>query len=233
MELASQSVKEAASMGHPVAVSRALVWAVYVFLWAGDLQGADANADLLLGDAESQAMGPYLALGRGYKAALAIRRGDAKAGVEGLQRSLETLHAVRYELLTATFHIWLAQGFAALGRFDEALALIDETVRLVEANGALAYMPELLRAKGSLLLAMPQPRTDEAEACFTQSLELSRNHGSRAWELRTATDLAALWASQGRAKEARKLLLPVFKQFTEGLDTPDVKAARQLLTKLG
>jgi predicted ATPase/DNA-binding winged helix-turn-helix (wHTH) protein len=232
MELASQSVEEASSLGHPVAVSRALVWAVYVFLWAGDLEGAEANADLLISEAESQAMGPYRALGHGYKAALAIRRGDAKAGVENLQRSLDTLHAVRYELLTATFNISLAEGSAALGRFDEALALIEETIKLVESSGAVSYMPELLRLKGRVFLAMPQPRTDEAETCFTQSLELSRKHGSRAWELRTATDLAALWAGQGRAKEARKLLLPVFKKFTEGLDLPDLKAAERLLTTL-
>jgi hypothetical protein len=30
---ARQSVKDAASMGHPVPLSRALVWAVSVFLW--------------------------------------------------------------------------------------------------------------------------------------------------------------------------------------------------------
>ena len=37
---------------------------------------------------------------------------------------------------------------------------------------------------------------------------MSRAHGSRAWELRTATDLAALWADQGRSDDARALLLP-------------------------
>jgi predicted ATPase/DNA-binding winged helix-turn-helix (wHTH) protein len=232
MEMASQSVKEASSMGHPVAVSRALVWAVHVFLWAGDLQSAEANADLLISDAESQAMGPYLALGRGYKAALAIRRGDAKAGVENLQRCLETLHAARYELLTATFNISLAQGFAALGRFAEAFVLIEETIGLVESSGALSYMPELLRVKGSLLLAMPQRRVEDAEICFTQSLELSRRQGARAWELRTATDLAALWAGQGRSKDARVLLQTVFEQFTEGSDLADLKAAERLLTTL-
>jgi predicted ATPase len=66
-----------------------------------------------------------------------------------------------------------------------------------------------------------------------QSLELSRTHGSRAWELRTATDLAALWARQGRTADARSLLLPVFEQFTEGRDTADLKAAECLLTMLG
>ena len=61
---------------------------------------------------------------------------------------------------------------------------------------------------------------------------LSRNHSLLFWELRTATDLAALWAGQGRVKDARGLLLPVFKQFTEGLNTPDLKAAEHVLTKL-
>jgi predicted ATPase/DNA-binding winged helix-turn-helix (wHTH) protein len=232
MELANQSVKEALSMGHPVAVSRTLVWVVSVFLRAGDLQSADANTDLLTSHAEAQGMGPYRALGRGYKAALAIRRGDAKAGVENLQRSLETLHAVRYELLTVTFNVLLARGFAALGRFAEASALIEATVRLADSSGAFADMPELLRVKGSFLLAMPQRRIDDAEICFTQSLELSRRHGSRAWELRTATDLAALWAGQGRSKDARALLQPVFEQFTEGSNLTDLKAAEHLLATL-
>jgi predicted ATPase len=62
---------------------------------------------------------------------------------------------------------------------------------------------------------------------------LSRHQGARAWELRTATDLAALWASQGRADDAKALLQPVFEQFTEGSDTADVKAAEYLLAKLG
>ena len=66
-----------------------------------------------------------------------------------------------------------------------------------------------------------------------QSLELSRRQGARAWELRTAIDLAALWAGQGRSDDARALLQPVFEQFVEGLDTADLKAAERLLATLG
>src|SRR5262249_22087118 len=120
----------------------------------------------------------------------------------------------------------------ASGRFTEAVTLVDETIRMVEARGGITYIPELLRLKGSILLAMPKPHTEDAVMAFMQSLEISRAQGARAWELRTATDLAALWAGQRRARDARKLLLPVFEQFTEGLDTPDLKAAAQLLTKL-
>ncbi len=35
--------------------------------------------------------------------------------------------------------------------------LIDETIKLIEANGDVSYMPEALRAEASLLLAMPHP----------------------------------------------------------------------------
>jgi predicted ATPase len=110
--------------------------------------------------------------------------------------------------------------------------LIDETVKLIEANGDTSYMPEALRLKGSILLAMPESRAEDAEKCFIGSLELSRAQGSRAWELRTATDLAALWAGNGRSADARALLLPVFQQFTEGRDTADLKAAELLLGAL-
>jgi tetratricopeptide (TPR) repeat protein len=233
VERARRSVKDAASMGHPVALSRALVWAVYVFLWVGDLDGADEHTDWLTSHAESHSLGPYLAVGRGYKGAVAIRRGDAKSGVESLLGCLEVLHAARYELLTPTFNISLVEGLAALGRFAEAVALIDETIRLVEANGDISYMPELLRVKGSLLLSMPQPNVDDAQACLMESLELSRREGARAWELRTAVDLAAVLAAQGQRESARELLQPVFEQFVEGSDTADLKAAERLLATLG
>lgn len=228
---AHQAIKDAERTNHPVSLAIVLT-AVTVLLWTGELDDAEQHLDWFLSRAETQYFGPYLDVGRGLKAEIAIRRGDVEAGVETLKDCLEKLHAAQYGRLTARFSIMLARGFAATGRFMEGVALIDETISLVETKGGI-YTPELLRLKGSFLLAMPKPHIKDAEMCFKKSLELSRNHGSRAWELRTATDLAALWAGQGRAKDARGLLLPVFEQFTEGLDTPDLKTAENLLTTLG
>ena len=209
-------------MHHPVSLAIVLT-AITVLLWIGDLDAAEQHLDWFISRAETQYFGPYLDVGRGLKAELAIRRGDVEAGVETLQNCLEKLHAAHYGRFTTRFNIMLARGLAASGRFTEGVALIDETIRLVEAKGGIFYLPELLRLKGSILLAMPKPRIEDAEMCFKQSLELSRSHGSRAWELRTATDLAALWAGQGRAEDARALLLPVFEQFTEGRIRPTSK----------
>ena len=43
---------------------------------------------------------------------------------------------------------------------------------------------------------------------------------------------ARLWRDQGKRDEARDLLAPVYGWFTEGFDTPDLKAAKALLDEL-
>jgi predicted ATPase/DNA-binding winged helix-turn-helix (wHTH) protein len=232
MARAHCSVADAASKSHPVPLSRALVWAISVFLWAGDLDGADDHTDRLAAHAQSHSLGPYLAVAQGYKGALAVCRGDAGSGVARLQSAIEAMHATRYELLTTTFNIWLAQGLAATGQLADGLARIDATIDLVEENGDLSQMPELLRVKGGLLLAAPLLDMLGAETCLEKSFELSHRQGARAWELRAATDLAKLLADRGEPNLARGRLQPVFDAFTEGFDTTDLKAAKALLEDL-
>ena len=229
--LAYQLIKDAERMYDPASLA-IMLNSVALLLWTGDLDFAEQQLDGFISRAESQYFGPYLDVGYGLRGELAICRGEVKAGIEMLRSCLEKLHAARYGFFTTRFHAGLAGGLAASGQFLQAAALVDEAIRWTEAKGDTSYLPELLRLKGSILLAMPQSRIEDAEACFTQSLELSRVQGSRAWELRTATDLAALWVGQGRANEARALLLPVFEHFTEGSDTADLKTAGRLLATL-
>jgi predicted ATPase len=44
--------------------------------------------------------------------------------------------------------------------------------------------------------------------------------------------LARLWITQHRSDDARRRLGDVYAWFTEGFDTPDLQAARLLLTEL-
>jgi predicted ATPase/DNA-binding winged helix-turn-helix (wHTH) protein len=232
LERARQTVKNAAAMDHPITLSVVQSWAISVFLWAGDLHSAGEHIKWFLSRAESHSLKPFLAVGRGFKGQLAIRQGDAIGGIEKLKGCLSELRAARYELKTTPFNLSIAQGLTAIGRISEGTALIDETIGAVKENGDHCYMPELLRTKGRLLLAMPQYRPDEAEACFLQSLELSRHQGARAWELRTAVDFAALLAVKGRSDSARILLQPVYETFAEGFETEDLQAADRLLATL-
>jgi predicted ATPase len=232
VERALLTIKDADALDHPLSLSISLVWAVSVFLWAGDLERADEHINRLLSRAELHSFGPYLAVGHGFQGELAVRQGDAKSGVGELQRCLAELHAAPYELLTTPLNIALVQGLAATGQFREAFALINEAIQSVETNGDACYMPELLRLRGGLALAAPQPDVGEAETQLRLSLELSRHQGARGWELRAALDLAALLAARDERGRARALLQPLFEQFVEGLGTTDLRSAAHMLATL-
>jgi hypothetical protein len=121
----------------------------------------------------------------------------------------------------------------AIGQFDEATAVARETLQMIEENGDLGYLPEALRLQGRLLRSIPEASKGDAEGYLTQSLELSRRQGALAWELRTAVELAALLADQGRQDSARLLLRRVIDGCNESAGTPDFIAAESLLTRLG
>jgi predicted ATPase len=72
-----------------------------------------------------------------------------------------------------------------------------------------------------------------AERNFLASLEWARRQQAKMWELRTSTNLARLWQSQGKSQDAYKLLAPVYDWFTEGFDTKDLVDAKTLLAEPG
>jgi predicted ATPase len=63
-------------------------------------------------------------------------------------------------------------------------------------------------------------------------LAVARQQQAKSLELRAATSLARLWRDQGKVREARELLAPVYGWFTEGFDTRDLKEAKALLGEL-
>jgi predicted ATPase len=56
---------------------------------------------------------------------------------------------------------------------------------------------------------------------------------AKAWELRAATSLARLLASQGHRDEARTMLAAIYGWFTEGFDTGDLKDAKGAARPIG
>lgn len=222
---ARQALDEAELLDLPESLSVVLAWAASIFLWTGDLDGAEDRISAAVFHAEARALAPLVLMAQARKAELAIRRGDTAEGVKSLKASLEKIEAMNYGLLATEFRISLVEGFATLGRAAESIAQVDKAIQAVGTQGDLVYMPELLRVKARVL-------PDQAESCLRQSLELSRRQSARSWELRAATDLAGLLKGRRQAVAARALLQPVFEQFTEGRDTADVKAAERLLAAL-
>jgi predicted ATPase/DNA-binding winged helix-turn-helix (wHTH) protein len=228
--VARQTVDEAERLDNPLTLCIALIWAVTVFLWIGDWEAADGCIHRLVAHARSRSIIPYPAAGTGVQGYLAIMRGDAQTGIPLIQSSLADLHRHRYELITTALHSALAEGFLLLGAHDRALETIETAFSLVERNGDLFNLPELLRIKGDILASGPRPDYPQAEACYLRSHELAFRQSALSWELRTGISLARLWSGQGRSDEAFRMLDAICARFTEGFDTPDFKNAR-LMTK--
>jgi tetratricopeptide (TPR) repeat protein len=124
-------------------------------------------------------------------------------------------------------NVVLARMFASLGNPERGLELIDETLNYSQETGSCFYDAEVHRTRGKLLLALGSRK--EAERSFLTSIEIAKQQGARMWGLRAATDLALLWAEKGQRRRANDLLSPLYSEFTEGLDEPDLRAAKTAL----
>jgi predicted ATPase/DNA-binding winged helix-turn-helix (wHTH) protein len=222
-----QAHREAESLDHPVTRCIALIWSLNVYTWTGDLDKAHANVALLSQLAESNLFRPYMAAIKGFKGVIAIEEGRPAEAVEWLTESLASLKAMRYELLTTSFEVSIAEGLTLCGRHAEALALVDSTIEHCKRCGDIFALPELLRLMARISDALG---TDGkvVESLLRESLALSERQDSRAWSLRAAIDLARLWLRHGRTPDAVALVQSHRDSLTEGFDTKDVRALEAL-----
>ena len=119
-----------------------------------------------------------------------------------------------------------------MGRRDEALALIERAIMHCRKTGDRWMEPEVLRLKGDLLLSGERPDFNGAQAAFSESLQVARDHKARSWELRAAMSLTKLWQNQGQESRAPAVLVPVFEWFTEGFETGDLREAKMLVESI-
>jgi predicted ATPase len=162
-----------------------------------------------------------------------IKRGEPDRGVPMLRASLDTCMESGWTAWFTEFLAILAEGLIALQHYDEAAAAIAQALDRSAQGGEDWYLPELYRLKGRLALCQRDlPDDDGAEVCYRQSLDKSIEQGALFWQLRAAVDLAQLKKRQDLTIEAREILGSVYDRFTEGFETPDLQAARALLSSL-
>src|SRR6266851_5558661 len=188
-----------------------------IALYVGDFTTADHHVRLAFDLAARHALEVWKDLAQCFEGAVLIKRGDHGAGSQLLQSALgrlpePTLHHHKNLLL-----VELAAGLGGGGQIAEGLGVVDEALARAERTEAGWCLAELLRTKGELMLLERVPgAVATAEACFQQALDVARRQGALSWELRAAMSLARLWRGQQRVNQARKLLGPVYRRFTEG-----------------
>jgi predicted ATPase len=159
-------------------------------------------------------------------------QGQHEQGIDQMRQGLAARQAMGARLVEAEYLARLGEVYGRIGQVNEGLRLLAEALLLADTTGERWYEAELHRIKGKLLLQQAVPDTLQAEACFQQALAVARRQQARSWELRAAMSLSRLWQQQGKRAEARELLAPIYRWFTEGFDTPDLQEAKTLLKEV-
>ena len=180
---------------------------------------------------------------------LAVMRGDLgeDAGIERMRSAIAAWQSTGMIIGADGLVVVLADGCLAATRrcrpeeaalraerLEIALAAMEPLLGSKVPCGQ-SYQAELLRMRGELLLERDGlAAAGEALACFQQALQLGRDQGALAWELRAAMSLVRLRERQGDAfaaelAEARQSLREVYGRFTEGFDFPDLQDAAALI----
>jgi DNA-binding winged helix-turn-helix (wHTH) protein/tetratricopeptide (TPR) repeat protein len=183
----------------------------------------------------------YAATGTHLHGTAIAAQGRFDEGLPLMQTGVATSHAIGVEAGLTGMYATIAENSIMAKQFRLAADAIEDGFRFAKLKDEHAWEPELHRVKGELALeqfrhgqgAKGAKRGEkDAEECFLAAQEMARAQGSRKWQLRAASSLSNLWKQQKKKKEARQVLNAAYGRFTEGFETPELKAAKSLLGQL-
>ncbi|MGM4902779.1 ATP-binding protein [Tardiphaga sp. 866_E4_N2_1] len=231
-ELATRIIHDKSDSAPPISRSIAVLYTIPVLLWLGRFEEAVDPIERAIATSRKSPFPRDWAIGQALRGELLVARGEISQGVDVLKTSLQTLQSLGLHIATPPIACALASGLLRLDQPDEALAIINDQLLVVETRGNIFWLPSLLRSRGEILLALPRPNIAAAESSLRSSIDHARRQFALAWEILAAIPLARFLAGQKLADEARSLLVSVIDQFGEGSENRDLAAARKLLDEI-
>jgi class 3 adenylate cyclase/predicted ATPase len=234
VERAERGLALARELAHPHTEANARAFTSLFRLLRGDREAARAAAEACQALDAEFGFPQWAGMARVIRGSAMAGLGEAETGLAEMRRGLADWQATSAGAHLPLFMALIADAQLRQGDVAGGLRSVDEGLARVRVGGERLMEAELHRLHGELLLiGGDQSGVDAAEACFQRAIEVSRQQRAKAWELRAASSMARLWERQGRHEDARRLLSEVVGWFTEGLDTPDLEAATDLLDRLG
>jgi class 3 adenylate cyclase/predicted ATPase len=222
----------AQELSHPLSLGFALTFAAYLHHFRRDEQVVRERAEATIALSTEQEFALFLAWGTILRGGALASQDQEEEGMAQIRQGMTAMRNTGQELARPWCLAQLAEACGMLGQIEEGLTALAEALAQVDITGERWCESELHRLKGELLLSWSADRQTKAEACFLQALDIASSQQAKSLELRAATSLARLWQKQGKRKEARELLAPIYNWFSEGFDTADLKDAKALLEEL-
>jgi class 3 adenylate cyclase/predicted ATPase len=158
--------------------------------------------------------------------------GDYADAVKMIAAGMATWRSTGGTASVPFFQSHLALAHAMLGQYDESWHHINQAMATIEATGERLWTAEVHRLAGEIALSSPNQDVAKAQEYFQSAISIARQQQAKSWELRASISLTRLWRDQGQREQAREGLSPIFRWFTEGFQTHDLKEAKTLLESL-
>lgn len=226
------ALTQAHTLAHVFTLAFALNHAALVRMFLREGQQAQERAEASIAFATEQRIAQWLAQGTVLRGWALATQGRAAEGCQQLCQGMAAWRATGAKLTRPWYLALLAEANWQAGQVQAGLKVLQEALTLVHTTEEQWWTAEIYRLQGELLLACSAEQPAEAEVCFQHALTTARRQQAKSLELRAAVSLSQLWQRQGKQDAAHRLLADVYHWFTEGFETPDLKAARVLLEKI-
>jgi DNA-binding SARP family transcriptional activator/predicted ATPase len=221
-----QALSYAEAIDHPHSMAYALVMSAVLHYSRREWSETLSLADEAISISARHGFPLWLAVGRITRGAALSKLGD-ETGCDILSQGLDGWQATGAGLGLPTYLGMLAEAQFDWGNPAAALETVDRALHLADDTHELISKPELLRLHGEFL----RPDSPiEADDYFKRSLRSARAQRSNSMELRTLSSLYQLRVEQGSRHTYGDALRRVYSRFDEGVQTPDLEQARQILT---
>jgi class 3 adenylate cyclase len=230
---ANFSLGEARDIGDAASLLFSLFFGAITHFLCGSYATTETLANELYSLADEQGAVLWKSIGQQYRGWVLAVTGRASEAAQLLVPSLAAFHSTGATGMRPSGLAWLGKSYADLDQPGDALRSVNDAKDVIERTRDRWAEADVYRIAGEIALRSSQPDVAKAEVQFERALSVARQQEAKSWELRAAMSMARLWRDQGKPKQARELLAPIYGWFTEGFDTRDLKEAKALLHELG
>jgi class 3 adenylate cyclase/predicted ATPase len=226
-----EAITQAKRIEHFNSIAYALCFVSLLIMLRHDVETLKRTAGELLKLAEQNNATYWAMWAKPMLGWIRAQEGNIKAGIQDMHQSTAELQEQGANLWVPQTLLLEAEILGRAGQIQDADRLLDEAQALIEPLDQRFYEAELHRVRGMVAL-WAGGGFDAAAANFDRAIDVARQQDSRFLELRSTMSKARLYLKRGLREPAREFLAPVYRSFSEGLDTTDLVEARTLLGEL-
>jgi class 3 adenylate cyclase/predicted ATPase len=224
------AISLARRLKHLPSLAHALWFVCQAQILRNDADAASKTAHELLALSEEHGLPQTRAAALVYLGWAMAQADDALAGIQSVEQGLTKFNQLGVRTNLCLMMCLSAETYFKAKQYDQAVERANLAITNSSEIGDRWCLPRIHAVKAHLHDTFHA--IEKAEGSLLAAIEIATEQSAKGSQLPVVIHLARLWQSQGKVREARELLAPVYGWFTEGFGTRDLKEAKALLEEL-